>query len=76
MNETRCGNLDSIANVQKSLEFLKTHKEIYTYLDNDEGRRIATKLIQSANPTVKNRSSKFATYKDLNDYLCRKKQVL
>jgi hypothetical protein len=29
--------LNSVANVQKSLEFLKTHKAIYTYLDNDEG---------------------------------------
>jgi DNA primase len=68
--------LNSVANVQKSLEFLKTHKEIYTYLDNDEGGRNATKLIQSAHPTVNNRSAKFAGYKDLNDYLTGKKQVL
>ena len=56
--------------------FLKTHKEIYTYLDNDEGGRKATKLIVSVHPTVNNRSSKFAGYKDLNDYLSDKKQVL
>jgi DNA primase len=68
--------LNSVANVQKSLEFLKNHKEIYTYLDNDESGRNATKLIQSAHPAVNNRSSKFSGYKDLNDYLCGKKQVL
>jgi hypothetical protein len=68
--------LNSIANVQKSLEFLKTHKEIYTYLDNDEGGRKATDLIQSAHLAVNNRSSKFAGYKDLNDYLCGKKLTL
>jgi hypothetical protein len=65
--------LNSVANVQKALEFLKTHKEIYTYLDNDEGGRKATAQIQSAHPTVNNRSAKFAGFKDLNDFLTGKK---
>jgi hypothetical protein len=68
--------LNSVANVQKSLDFLKTHKAIYTYLDNDEGGRNATKLIQSAHSTVYNRSTQFAGFKDLNDYLTGKKQVV
>ena len=65
--------LNSVANVKKALYFLKTHKEIYAYLDNDEGGRNANKLIQSVHPTVNNRSFQFAEYKDLNDYLCGKK---
>ncbi|GHT05878.1 DNA primase [Bacteroidia bacterium] len=68
--------LNSVANVQKAMDFLKTHKEIYTYLDNDDAGHKATELIQSAHSTVYNRSTKYAEYKDLNDYLCGKKQVL
>jgi hypothetical protein len=68
--------LNSVSNVQKSLEFLKTHKAIYTYLDNDEGGRNATKLIKSTLSTVYNCSTQFAGYKDLNDYLTGKKQVI
>jgi DNA primase len=68
--------LNSVANVQKSLEFLKNHKEINTYLDNDEGGKNATALIKANCILVNNRSSKFAGFKDLNDYLCGKKKTL
>ena len=64
--------LNSVANVQKAMDFLKSYKEIHTYLDNDDAGRKATELIQSANSTVYNCSTKFAEYKDLNDYLCQK----
>jgi DNA primase len=67
--------LNSVANVQKVMDFLKTHKEIYTYLDNDDAGRKATELIQSANSTMYNRSIKYADFKDLNDYLCQKPMV-
>ncbi|GHT35873.1 DNA primase [Bacteroidia bacterium] len=67
--------LNSVANVQKAMDFLKSHKEIYTYLDNDEAGRKATKLIQSVNSTVYNRSTKYSEYKDLNDYLRQKPTV-
>ena len=49
--------------------------EIYTYLDYDEGGQKATALIKSAHSTVYNRSTQFAVYKDLNDYLCQKPTV-
>jgi hypothetical protein len=64
--------LNSVANVQKAMDFLKSHREIYTYLDNDDAGRKATELIQSANSIVHNRSTKYAEYKDLNDYLRQK----
>ena len=68
--------LNSVANVEKAMDFLKKHNSIYTYLDNDEAGRKATELIKSANSTVYNRSTNYTEYKDLNDYLCGKKQVL
>jgi len=68
--------LNSVANVKKAMSFLKTYKEIYTYLDNDDAGRKATELIKSVNSNVNNRSIHFADYKDLNDYLCNKKLLI
>ncbi|GHT35436.1 hypothetical protein AGMMS49574_24830 [Bacteroidia bacterium] len=68
--------LNSTANTEKAINFLKTHREIYTYLDNDDAGRKATELIKSANLTVYNRSTQFADYKDLNDYLRGEKLLL
>ena len=68
--------LNSVANVQKAMDFLKSHKEVYTYLDNDDAGRKATELIQSIHTTVYNRSTNYTEYKDLNDYLRGKKQAL
>ena len=65
--------LNSVANIQKAIDFLKSHKEIYTYLDNDDAGRKATELIQSIHSTVYNRSTNYSEYKDLNDYLYGKK---
>jgi hypothetical protein len=67
--------LNSVANVQKAMDFLKVHKAVYTYLDNDDAGRKATEAIQSENSTVHNRSTNYAGYNDLNDYLCGKKQT-
>jgi hypothetical protein len=67
--------LNSVANVQKAMDFLKTHQEIYTYLDNDEAGRKATELIKSNCVSINNRSERYAGFKDLNDYLCQKPVV-
>jgi DNA primase len=67
--------LNSVANVQKAIDFLKSHKDIYTYLDNDEAGRKATELIKSKCVSVNNRSERYTGFKDLNDYL-RQKQVV
>jgi hypothetical protein len=63
--------LNSVANILKAMDFLKTHREICSYLDNDDAGRKATELIRSANSTVYNRSTKYAEFKDLNDFLCQ-----
>jgi hypothetical protein len=67
--------LNSVANVQKAMDFLKTHREIYTYLDNDEAGQKATELIKSNCALVNNRSERYAGFKDLNDYLCQKPMI-
>ncbi|MDR1372445.1 MAG: toprim domain-containing protein, partial [Dysgonamonadaceae bacterium] len=64
--------LNSVANVQRAMDFLKTHRGIYTYLDNDEAGEKATELIKSNCISVDNRSERYTGFKDLNDYLCQK----
>jgi len=68
--------LNSVANIEKAMSFLKTHKEIYTYLDNDDAGRKATELIKSSCSSVIDRSERYAGFKDLNDYLCGKKLLI
>ncbi|MDR1583369.1 MAG: toprim domain-containing protein, partial [Prevotellaceae bacterium] len=67
--------LNSVANVQKAINFLKAHREIYTCLDNDDAGRIATQTIKSVCPSVHDRSERYTGFKDLNDFLCQKPMV-
>jgi DNA primase len=67
--------LNSVANVQKAMDFLKSHREVFACLDNDEAGRKATEQIKSVCVSVNDLSGRYAGYKDLNDYLCGKKQV-
>jgi hypothetical protein len=48
--------LNSVANVQKAMSFLKPHREIYTYRDNDEAGQKATQAIKSTCSSVNDRS--------------------
>jgi hypothetical protein len=61
--------LNSVANVQIAMDFLKTYQKIYTYLDNDEAGKKASELIKSNCVSVNNRSERYMGFKDLNDYL-------
>ena len=67
--------LNSVANVQKSMAFLKGHKNIYAFLDNDESGWKAFQKIKSSCFSANDMSERYTGYKDLNDYLCGKKQV-
>lgn len=67
--------LNSVANVQKAIKFLKEHKNIDAYLDNDEGGRKAIQKTKSSCFSVTDMSVRYADYKDLNDCLCGKKQI-
>jgi hypothetical protein len=67
--------LNSVANVQKSMAFLKGHKNIYAFLDNDESGWKAFQKIKSSCFSANDMSERYTGHKDLNDYLCCKKRV-
>lgn len=69
--------LNSVHNLSKAMEFIKSHKQVYTYLDNDDAGRKTTETIKAncGENTVSDQSAHYAKYKDLNDYLSAIKQA-
>ncbi|GAB6012814.1 toprim domain-containing protein [Viscerimonas tarda] len=68
--------LNSVANVSKAINIIGSYKEKYCYLDNDKSGVSAYQEIQNkCGANVLDRSIHYREYKDLNDYLCGKKQV-
>lgn len=69
--------LNSVANLSKVMNFIQSHKNIYTYLDNDEAGKKTTQQIKTAcpNSVVSDQSVHYAKYKDLNEYLISTKKV-
>lgn len=69
--------LNSVANLSKAMDFIKSHQKIYTYLDNDEAGRKTTQQIETAcsNSVVSDQSAHYAKNKDLNEYLISTKQI-
>lgn len=67
--------LNSVSNLPKAINKLKSYKEIYTYLDNDEAGRKATQIIKESCPIVIDQSTHYTKYKDLNEYLISTKQI-
>ncbi len=69
--------LNLVHNLSKAMDFIKSHKQVYTYLDNDEAGRKTTEAIKAncGENTVSDQSAHYARYKDLNDYLSAVKQA-
>lgn len=62
--------LNSVVNLPKALPFLKRHRTVHTFFDNDEAGRRAAAQVQQLAPTVEAvDQSFFRNYKDLNEYL-------
>mgnify|MGYP000984934743 FL=1 len=62
--------LNSVSNVEKTLQVLGDHQRIECYLDNDDaGRRTFQRLQECFGEKVIDRSSLYADHKDLNEYL-------
>ncbi len=69
--------LNSVANVSKAISAIANYKEKHCYLDNDKAGVSAFREIQEkCGQNVKNMSTTYREYKDLNDYLCQKKKAL
>lgn len=67
--------LNSLSNLPKAMDKLKSYKEVHTYLDNDDPGKKATLTIKQTHPAVINQSAKYADYKDLNEYLVSTRQI-
>ena len=62
--------LNSVSNVEKTLQVLSDYQRIECYLDNDDaGRKTFQKLQEYFGEKVIDRSSLYADHKDLNEYL-------
>ena len=63
--------LNSIVNVDAAINALCGYTgKVYLALDNDDAGRTATHRILEAIPSAEDISSRYAPYKDVNDYLC------
>ena len=69
--------LNSVANVSKAIDVLHGYGRIHCLLDNDEaGRRAYWELEREFAGRIRNLSDNYKGHKDLNDYLCGKRQNL
>ncbi len=69
--------LNSVANVSKAIDVLHGYERIHCLLDNDEARAMAYQELRKEFPDcIRDFSHNYHGYKDLNDYLCGKRQNL
>ncbi|WP_165157597.1 toprim domain-containing protein [Parabacteroides sp. ZJ-118] len=69
--------LNSVANVSKAIDVLHGYERIHCLLDNDEaGARAYQELRKEFPNRTRDFSHNYHGYKDLNDYLCGKRQNL
>lgn len=67
--------MNSISNLKKTLMQLETYRFIYCYLDNDlAGQKTVETIAGLYEGRVSDRSSAYSEYKDLNDYIRRRKR--
>lgn len=69
--------LNSVANVSKAADVLHGYGRIHCLLDNDEaGGKAYRELERELGGRIRDFSDNYHGYKDLNDYLCGKRQNL
>lgn len=61
--------LNSVTLLAKTVPFIASHKQVYTYLDNDEAGRKATAELKKACRNLSDQSVHYRPYNDLNDFL-------
>lgn len=68
--------LNSVANLKRALQYLDRYTHIHCFLDNDQaGRKTMETIMGLYDCRVTDESFRYADYKDVNDYLIRKKQT-
>lgn len=69
-----CLVLNSVSNLPKAFSFLSRYDDIYSCLDNDTaGNNTVMAMREKYGGRVHDLSQEYAGYKDLNEYLCRKR---
>lgn len=69
-----CLVLNSVSNLPKAFSFLSRYDDIYSCLDNDAaGNNTVMVMKEKYGGRVHDLSQEYAGYKDLNEYLCRKR---
>ena len=69
--------LNSVSNVSKAIDALHGYERIHCLLDNDEaGRNAYLELAREFCGHIRDFSDNYNGHKDLNDYLCGKRQEL
>ena len=69
--------LNSVSNVSKAIDVLHGYGRIHCLLDNDEaGRNASRELEREFAGRIRDFSDNYKGHKDLNDYLCGKRQDL
>lgn len=67
--------LNSVSNVSKAIDVLHGYEHIHCLLDNDEaGRKAYWELEKEFAGRIRDFSNNYNRHKDLNDYLCGKRQ--
>jgi hypothetical protein len=66
--------LNSLSNLAKIKSYLTGYGSIATFLDDDDAGKQAVQELKSCFPNVTDQSEFYAKHKDLNEYLCSKKQ--
>jgi hypothetical protein len=61
--------LNSLAMLNKSIETLKTHQQIESFLDHDNPGKAALQKLSDSGLKVIDRSTLYKNYKDVNEYL-------
>lgn len=61
--------LNSVNNLQKGLQFISAHKDISSWMDNDEAGRRALDTLKESCPDVRDHLSDLGENKDVNDLL-------
>ena len=67
--------LNSVGNIHRGMRYMEQYSAIHCYLDNDEAGQHAVQYItESLGERVTDESWRYADYKDVNDYLRKKRK--
>ena len=61
--------LNSLAMLNKSMEVLKAHQQVFSFLDHDHPGKVAFQNLAASGMNVLDGSALYKNYKDVNEYL-------